>query len=262
MRGFELDDGEFVVVEDEELEALAPRKSRDIDLVRFVEGEQIDPSYFKRGYFLLPSGESSKAYHLLVQTMQDTGRVGIASFVMRGHQYLVAILAERGILRAEIMRFHDELRDVSEAGIGKHEKPPAAKVKKLEQAIAKLSQKKLDPAELSDPTSEQLLALAKKKLAKGQDVIEVSEPANDATAPTDEEVTPGGGEVVDLMDLIKQRMGVTKRAAKKRSTKKRSTKKRSTKKRSTKRAPRRGSTQPRRSSRRRPARSSKSGTRA
>ena len=83
VRGFELDD-EYVVVEDEELDQLAPEKSRDIDLRRFVPVEQLDPLFFERTYFLAPAGESTKAYRLLAATMEKTGRAGIATFVMRG----------------------------------------------------------------------------------------------------------------------------------------------------------------------------------
>jgi DNA end-binding protein Ku len=83
VRGYKLDDGDYVEVTEEELEALEPRKSRDIDLRRFVPAEQIEPIYFERGYYLTPGGESTNAYMLLAETMQRAGRAGIATFVMR-----------------------------------------------------------------------------------------------------------------------------------------------------------------------------------
>src|SRR5690606_22010540 len=97
----------FVVVTDEELEALAPEKSRDIDLRRFVDVGAIAPEMCERAYFLTPAGGSTKAYRLLAAAMERTGRAGIATFVMRGKEYLVAILAENGILRTETLRFAD-----------------------------------------------------------------------------------------------------------------------------------------------------------
>ncbi|HEY0671085.1 MAG TPA: Ku protein, partial [Longimicrobiales bacterium] len=110
VRGYETAKGKYVVVTDDELEALEPKKSRDIDLRRFVPAEDIDPLFFERSYYLAPAGESVKAYRLLAETMEKTGRAGIATFVMRGKEYLVAIVAEDGLLRADTMRFADELR--------------------------------------------------------------------------------------------------------------------------------------------------------
>jgi DNA end-binding protein Ku len=90
VRGYETDDGKMVVVTDEELASVAPEMSRDIDLRRFVPLEQIPPIYFQRPYIMAPAGRSTKAYHLLAETMQRSGKVGIGTFVMRGHEYLVA----------------------------------------------------------------------------------------------------------------------------------------------------------------------------
>ncbi|HTU63921.1 MAG TPA: Ku protein, partial [Polyangiales bacterium] len=81
-RGYEYKPGKYVQVTDEELEALEPDKSRDIDLRLFVPVTSLDPVYFERMYFLTPSGDSNKAYQLLVGVMERTGRAGIATFVM------------------------------------------------------------------------------------------------------------------------------------------------------------------------------------
>src|SRR5688572_16986915 len=98
VRGYEVKKGKFVVVTDDELEALEPRKSRDIDLRLFVRKDEIDPIYFERAYFLVPASGSNKAYRLLAKVMEDTDHAGIATFVMRKKEYLVAILAKNGIL--------------------------------------------------------------------------------------------------------------------------------------------------------------------
>jgi DNA end-binding protein Ku len=100
VRGYEIEKDEYIVVTDEELERLAPERSRAIDLRRFVEANQIPALYFERAYFLVPSEACEKAYRLLATTMEKTKRAGIATFVMRGKEYLIAILAENGILRA------------------------------------------------------------------------------------------------------------------------------------------------------------------
>lgn len=193
VRGYEIEKGEFVVVTDDELERLAPEKTRDIDLRQFVDADALDPMHFERGYFLVPGGNTTKAYRLLAETMEQTGRAGIATFVMRGKEYLVAILAENGILRAETLRFADEIRSAVDIGLPEPVKPKAAAVKKVEQAIAKLAADEFDEADLVDRSSERLLELVAMKEASGEDVVE----------PAAAEIAPSAG-VIDLMEVLKR----------------------------------------------------------
>ena len=200
VRGYETEDGKMVVVTDEELESVAPEMTRDIDLRRFVPKDEIAPSYYRRPYFLAPAGGSSKAYNLLARTMAKTGRVGIGTFVMRGHQYLVAILSDGAVLRAETLRFADELRSAHDIGLPKREKPPADEVKRFARAIEALERDALDSDELSDRYAAQIEALAQKKEKKREDIVDIA-------AAEEEEEAEGGGEVIDLMKLLKDRVG-------------------------------------------------------
>jgi DNA end-binding protein Ku len=194
VRGFEIAREEFVVVSDEELEALAPEKSQEIDLRWFVALDQIDPVFFERAYFLAPGKGASKAYRLLARAMEDAGRAGIASFVMRGKEYLVAIIAEKGILRAETLRFADELRSPEDVGLPAIEEADAANIQIFEREIDALSEEDLDRKQLSDRQADRLLELVERKLATGSDVV---------AAP--EELEPEeGDEVVDLMRILKE----------------------------------------------------------
>lgn len=197
VRGYEIEKDEYVVVTDEELEALAPEKTRDIDLRRFVDAAEIDPIYFERAYFLSPGGGSTKPYRLLAETMEKTGRAGIATFVMRGKEYLVAILAEDGILRAETLRFHDEVRSAGDVGLPPREKPKRSATQKIEKSIDALARKTLDEAELEDHASERLLAIIEEKRKKGEDVVGAPE------VPADEEEE---ADVIDLMEVLKRSM--------------------------------------------------------
>lgn len=197
-RGYEMADDEFVIVTDEELEQLAPRRSRDIALDRFVPRHAIDPAFFVRSYFLVPGGEQSKAYRLLAETMESTGRAAIASFVMRGRSYAVAIFADRGILRAETLRFGDELRSVTDVGLPEPGRVEGQRVKEMAKRIDALAARELDESELEDDQAETLLAIARRKRERGDDVVEAPE----ATAETEE----AGAQVLDLMALLKQRM--------------------------------------------------------
>ncbi len=198
VRGYPVDKDQFVIVEDEELEALAPEKTREIDLGRFVPLAEINPVFFERGYFLAPDSDTNKAYRLLARSMEEEQRAGIATFVMRDREYLIAIMAERGILRAETLRFHDEIR--SPAQVGLPEKPAADKklAKELRQAIKALSKNKLDPSVLQEEQAARLRKLINQKLKAGKDVLEAEQ------APEDDGAQESN--VVDLMQVLKDRL--------------------------------------------------------
>jgi DNA end-binding protein Ku len=195
VRGYEIEKDSFVVVTDEELDRLAPERTRDIDLRVFVPVDAIDPMYFDRAYYLVPSGSSTKAYRLLAKVMEETKRAGIATFVMRAKEYLVAILAENGILRAETLRFADELRTPEDVGLPTPRKPKPATVTKVETEIRKLAEERLDPDELVDRGAERMLKLARKKARARKDVVEL-EPE-----PEQEDESVG---VIDLMERLQR----------------------------------------------------------
>src|SRR2546428_4287309 len=202
VRGYEIEKDKYVVVTDEELERLAPEQSRDIDLRRFVDLESIPPLYFDRSYFLAPAKGSEKAYRLLSETMAKSDLAGIATFVMRGKEYLVTIFPENGILRAETMRFNDELRTPKEVGLPDMKKVTAATVKRFENFIAKHSDKHLSLKELKDEKAEELLKLIEKKRKQHKDVVEVEEPEERE-----------GGKVVDLVEVLKRSLARKQKAA-------------------------------------------------
>jgi DNA end-binding protein Ku len=203
VRGYENDDGSFTLVEDEELDALAPRKSRDIDLRRFVAREEIPRQLLERPYVLAPSGDSTKAYHLLAETMERNGRAGIATFVMRGKEYLAAIFAEGGTLRAVTMRFASELRTPDDVGLPPVARAPAERRQEMERALAELTQDALDLELLEDEYAAQLLELATAKREADRDVVEIEE------APAEDEDT--SAEVIDIMAVLKERIGAVER---------------------------------------------------
>jgi DNA end-binding protein Ku len=192
VRGYEVEKDRFVVVDDEELERLAPERSRDIDLRVFVKVSEIDPIHFERAYYLTPAGESTKAYRLLAKVMEDSGRAGIATFVMRGKEYLVAIIAENGILRAETLRFVDEIRTPQSIGLPEPKKSKAADVNRFERIIEKKKATRLDESELANHSSERLLKLVSRKRKSGTDVRRPKTPS----APS--------RDVIDLMEMLQR----------------------------------------------------------
>jgi DNA end-binding protein Ku len=222
-RGYEVDDGRYVIVTDEELEKLAPRRSRDIELTRFVDRDAIDPAYFVRPYVVVPGGEQTKAYRLLAEVMESSRRAAIASFVMRGKAYAVAIFADHGILRAETLRFGDELRDASALGISTPKKNDAKRVSAFARAIAKLEKSDVSARELEDDSTERLLELARRKQKRGQDVVEAPEvpPEETPAVAAEGEESAEGGEVIDLLELLQKRLresGGARKPARKRAS--------------------------------------------
>jgi DNA end-binding protein Ku len=128
-------DGKQVVVTDEELGSVEPRKTRTIDIEAFVELEQVDPIYFDHPYLIVPAGDSEgtlRAYRLLVEVMGQTERAALGRFVMRTKEYLAAIRAHDGGLTLSTMLFHDEVRSTKPVPTGG--KKPAKK--ELDQAVA------------------------------------------------------------------------------------------------------------------------------
>jgi DNA end-binding protein Ku len=205
VRGYETDDGELVVISDEEFASVAPEMSPDINLRNFVPADQIPPVYCEKPYFLAPAGKSAKAYNLLAATMQRTGKVGIGSFVMRAHEYLVAIVSDNGVLRADTLRYADEIRTPESIGLPKRVKPQPKLVSQFIQAMDELKRDELSMAELEDREAEELQELVKKKQKDKGSVIHQPElEAEDADA------AESGAQIIDLMAVL--RRSLSKRA--------------------------------------------------
>lgn len=227
-RGYELDDGSFVVVSDDELDALAPEQSRNIDLTRFVEQTAIPPLLHERVYILAPSGSSPLAYRLLADTLERTGRAGLGSFVMRGKQHLVAIAAQGGLLRAETLRFPEELRTPESIGLPT---PPSEledeRVRAMQKAVRAASKDAPSEKELADAYWKRLESLVKEKQQRGEDVV-----APDTSGAEDENMA----EVIDLVAVLRKSLAESapSPAAKKAENKRAPTKKKAATKKATK----------------------------
>lgn len=203
LRGHAEGDGAFLVVTDEELEALDPKRTREIDLKSFVPREQLSPRLFDRAYVLLPGGQSAKAYRLLAHTLQASDRVGIASFVMRDRAYTIAISAKQGLLRAETLRDASEVREPADVGLA--DAPAHADRARMEAFERAMENMTIEQVDLHDTYAEALLELARKKREKGE-AFQIETPAEaDADDPAQS--------VVDLMQLLKERLSISEPGA-------------------------------------------------
>src|SRR5256714_7839224 len=110
VRGFEIEKGRYVELSEEDLDRLDIELTHSIDICDFVDIDEIDPIYFRKGYYLLPEAGAEKPYLLLLAALEETGRVGIAKVVIRNKQHLAALRPWEGVLLLETMYFADEIR--------------------------------------------------------------------------------------------------------------------------------------------------------
>jgi DNA end-binding protein Ku len=139
-RSYDLD-GKQVILTDEELASVQPRRTRTIDIEAFVDLAEVDPIYFDHPYFLVPAGESEgtlRAYRLLVEVMGRSERVALGRFVMRTKEYLAAIRVRDGALSLTTMLFHDEVRPTKPIPTG-GKKPTEQQVDRAAAVIEELS---------------------------------------------------------------------------------------------------------------------------
>jgi DNA end-binding protein Ku len=192
IRGFEVSKGRFVELTDEDIDRLDVELTHAIDICDFVSIDEIDPLYFRKAYYLLPQEGAEKPYRLLVRALQETGRVAIAKVVIRNKQHLAALRPVDDTLVLETMYYPDEVRQPEEAPKPQVRAPEVEMAKTLIENLAA----KWDPEKYHDRYRNELLDLLQKK-AKGQKLPEPS---------TDE-----GGEVVDLMEALRQSVAATKK---------------------------------------------------
>ncbi len=176
--------GKQVVVTDEELASVQPRKTRTIDIEAFVELDEIDPIYFDHPYFLVPAGDSEgtvRAYRLLAAVMAGQERAALGRFVMRTKEYLVAIRARDHALTLTTMRFEDEVRPIKDIPTGG--KKPSKKQLENARAIIEELSTDWDPESYTDCYRERLRRVieAKRKRRK----IEVPEPEREPEPVSD-----------------------------------------------------------------------------
>lgn len=185
VKGRESKNGKVVLVEPDELEDIAPGRSRTIDITGFVDLAEIDPIYFQKTYYLAPQGEEhQRPYSLLLQALERSERVGIAMFVMRGKQYLTAVRPQRSVLTLQTMFFADEVRDPRKE-LDRMPSKSRFSGKEVDTAVQLIESLSIPwkPREYRDTYTEKVEKLVREK-RRGKEVTEESEPA-EATNVTD-----------------------------------------------------------------------------
>ncbi len=199
VKAFEITPGQYVPIGKDEMSALAPEKTRAIDVQDFVDLEQIDPIYFDSPYYLGPADGAEKAYSLLAKAMEASGKVAIARFVFRNKEHLAAIRSSTGVLTLTTMRFADEVVSPDELEDVLPDKAPKVAKKEqemAEQLIDSLSTE-FDPSAYRDEYREELMSLIERK-AEGKEIV----------ASTAEE--PQATKAPDLMAALEESIAAVK----------------------------------------------------
>jgi DNA end-binding protein Ku len=193
VKGYEYEKGRFVTLTAEDLEAAALKKTNTLDILDFVDGEEIDDRFFETPYYVLPGKGGERAYAVLREALRDTGRTGVGKIMLRQTQHLAALEAIGDALVLTMMRFPDELAELSSFRF------PGGAVRDKEVAMAKTLVEQLtgkwDPEKYTDEYQANVMRLIRAKL-KGKEAHLKEEPAD-----------PRHAKVVDLMERLQASLG-------------------------------------------------------
>ena len=189
VKGYEYEKGQFVVITKDDFKTAAVEKTRTIDILDFVDPKEVDERYFETPYYLQPGKGADRAYALIREAIRDSGKIGIAKIILRDAQHLAALEAIEDALVLTMMRFADELADMSEFRFPKAGDIRPAELKMAKQLVDSLSAK-WEPEKYTDEYRDNLMRVIKGKL-KGK------------TPRLKERETPQQAEVIDLMARLR-----------------------------------------------------------
>jgi DNA end-binding protein Ku len=197
VKGYEYEDGKYVVLSDEDFRRANVEASKTVEIVAFVDAALIPPLYFDTPYYLAPGKRGEKAYALLRDTLKKAGKAGIANVVIRTRQYLAAVIAQDEVLLMNTLRYADELRDVSELDLSavKKQKVTAKELDLAMRLVKDMQEDEWKPEKYKDTYHEDLLARIHEKVKAGQ-TEEITQPEKEPRARS--------ADVIDLMALLKK----------------------------------------------------------
>lgn len=200
VKGYEYEKERYVVLTEEDFRRANVEATQTIDILRFVEGEEIAPIYFETPYYLAPDRRGEKGYALLRETLKQTGKVGIANVVVRTRQYVAALIPVDDVIVMNTLRYADEVRAADELEVPpKNLKAAGVTPRETDMAVKLVEEMTGDwnPKDYHDTYHEDLLKLIDKRIKAGE-----TETISTETQEVDEQ--PSRGNVVDLMALLKR----------------------------------------------------------
>lgn len=197
IKGYEVSGGRYVELTQEELQAIAPRATRTIEILDFVDLADIDPIYYQHPYYLLPEEQAVKPYVLLLRAMTESKKVGIGKFVMHNKEYLAALRPLDRLVCLETMHFSDEVVSPDELGAPAIEGKPEKREREMAQQLISMMSGKFQPGKYHDEYREAVMELVKKK-EEGQEVVAQPETAEP-------------GKVIDLVSALEESLARAKK---------------------------------------------------
>lgn len=226
VKGYEHDDGKFILLTPEDLESVQPELTKTIEISEFVELSEIDPILFEKPYYLEPEKRGRKAYALLREALRSSGKAGISKVVIRTREYLSAMFVRDDVLVLMLLRFPQEVKKITTLELPSSEDKQWLPLKKeMDLALRLIGDmtEKWNPADMNDEYRQSLMAFIEKKISQGDSAVEVKN-------PDDEEEDQADGNVVDLAAYLEAsvKMAGEKKPVVKKATKQ-ATKKTATK---------------------------------
>jgi DNA end-binding protein Ku len=212
IRGYEFEKGKYVVLSDEDLKRAAPEATQTIDIMDFVNIEEISPLYFDKPYYLAPDSKGTRAYALLREVLRRSAKVGIARVVIRTRQYLAAVVARGDVLTLELMRYAHELRDPSELDVPSGKEGVSEKELEMAERLVEGMVEAWDPEKYKDEYRKDLMKMIDERVEAGQ--------LESSPEPAEKPQRAARGQVVDLMALLKRSVEEGPATAKKAPAKK------------------------------------------
>lgn len=200
VKGYEYEKGKWVVITDEEMEALELDSLRTIDVVNFSPMEQIDPLYFDKAYYVVPEESAAKAYRLMVEALLDEQLVGVCKVAIRDRERLASLRIADDVMVLETMHWPEQLREADFDELRKRPKVQDRERKMARQLVQQLSDD-FDPSQFKDEYHKALKKLIDRKV-KGEEIVVADEPKQ-----------PDAG-VVDLMEALKASVEAARRGKK------------------------------------------------
>lgn len=201
VKGFEYSKGSYVVIDEQDIRKAAPESTESVEIEAFVQREQIDPMFFEKPYYLVPTKKAEKGYVLLREVLAKTGKVGISRVVIRTRQYLAALSPRGDALMLDLMRFPQEIVKADEftlpTGNSKSYRVTPQELAMATQLIESMS-KQWDPADYRDEFRAQLRKIIDEQIAR--------QTGKKVRAHKKEEAAPAAAttNVVDFMELLKR----------------------------------------------------------
>jgi DNA end-binding protein Ku len=200
VKGYEYEKGRYVVLTEEDFRQANVEATQTVEILSFVDGDEIGPMYYETPYYLAPDKRGHKGYALLRETLNQTGKIAIANVVIRTRQYVAALIPYKDVILMNTLRYPNELRDTDELEV------PSSNLKtvgvsprevEMAQRLVEGMSAPWKPEEHRDTYHEDLLGLIEKRVQAGQTEL-VTEPSKE------EGKRPAKGEVIDLMALLKK----------------------------------------------------------